>query len=36
VFTFGDYGMPADIVAPPAAEVAEEDNPSFTAALPLS
>lgn len=36
VFTFADYGVPADIVAPPPAEVAEEDNPSFTAALMLS
>lgn len=36
VYTFAEFGVPVAIVAPPPAEVAEEDNPSFTAALMLS
>ena len=36
VFTFTEFGVPADVVAPPPAEVVEEDNPSFTSALLLS
>ena len=35
VFTFSDFGVRADITAPPPGEVAEEENPSFTASLPL-
>lgn len=29
VITFSDYGTPADIVAPPPADVMEQDNPWF-------
>ncbi|WP_433383710.1 hypothetical protein ACQPZX_22110 [Actinoplanes sp. CA-142083] len=32
-FTFSDYGTKADIVAPPARDVAEEENPSFLSAI---
>ena len=35
VFSFSDYGVPADIAAPPAAEVAEEENPFFLSGLLL-
>jgi hypothetical protein len=32
-FTFSDYRTDADIVAPPANEVVEEENPSFLSAI---
>ena len=35
LFTFSDFGVRADITAPPPSDVVEEDNPSFTAALLL-
>jgi hypothetical protein len=34
-FTFSDFGVAADITAPPPAEVAEEENPAFLAGLGL-
>jgi hypothetical protein len=34
-FTFSDFGVRADITAPPPADVVEEDNPSFLADLGL-
>lgn len=33
--TFSDFGVPADITAPPPGDVVVEDNPSFTAGLGL-
>ncbi|MEV6597551.1 hypothetical protein AB0M36_11875 [Actinoplanes sp. NPDC051346] len=35
VFTFSDYGVQADIAAPPPSDVVEEDNPSFLASTLL-
>ena len=35
LFTFSDFGVHADITAPPTGDVAEEDNPSFLASLGL-
>jgi hypothetical protein len=35
IIKFSDYGTAADVTAPPASEVVEQDNPSFLAATLL-